>query len=126
MTKKRILIIDDDSNTTWLMENVLSKEGYQIHRLHDSSEAVATALSQKPDLIILDLMMPGFDGIEVCRQLHLQAETKKTPVLVLSAVGSIDRKVDAYNAGARDFITKPVHVEELKGKIKVWLSRAAE
>jgi DNA-binding response OmpR family regulator len=118
----KIMIIDDDVNTTGLMDNVFSKVGYKIHSLNNSSLAVTEALTVRPDLIILDLVMPGMDGIQTCQALQTNANTRNIPVLIFSAVGDINCKVDAFEAGARDFITKPVHVEELKSRIRTWLN----
>ena len=118
----KIMIIDDDVNTTGLMDNVFSKVGYKIHSLNNSSLAVMEALTVRPDLIILDLVMPGMDGIQTCQALQTNANTRNIPVLIFSAVGDINCKVEAFEAGARDFITKPVHVEELKSRIRTWLN----
>jgi DNA-binding response OmpR family regulator len=118
MTK--ILIVDDDVNTTWLMDNVFSKAGYEIHSVNNSSLAVPEAIAVQPDLIILDLMMPGTDGIGTCQALKANQETNEIPVLVFSAVGDVNSKVRAFDAGAKDFIPKPIHIEELKSRIRVW------
>lgn len=118
MTK--ILIIDDDVNTTWLMDNVFSKAGYEIHSVNNSLLAVSEAISIQPDLIIVDLMMPGVDGIEICQALKANQQTNKIPVLVFSAVGDVNSKVRAFDAGAKDFIPKPIHIEELKSRIRIW------
>ena len=120
MTK--ILVIDDDVNTTWLMDNVFSKVGYEIHQVNSSGVAVHEAMTVKPDLIILDLVMPGVDGIATCQALKANPDTRDIPILMFSAVGDINSKVEAFNAGAKDFITKPVHVEELKSRIRTWLN----
>jgi len=117
----KILIVDDDVNTTWLMDSVFTKVGYEIHAVNDSSMAVPEALTAKPDLIILDLMMPGLNGIGTCKALQANSDTKKIPILIFSAVGDVSSKVEAFDAGAKDFITKPVHIEELKSRIKTWL-----
>lgn len=119
----KILVVDDDTSTTWLMENVLSKAGYEIHTVNNSQMAVAKALSTNPDLILLDLMMPGIDGIGICKALQAEPGTKKIPILVFSAVGDINSKLDAFSAGAKDYISKPVHIEELKSRIRTWLSQ---
>ena len=118
----KILVIDDDVNTTHMLGNVFSKEGYEIHEVNNSEEALSEALRAKPDLILLDLMMPGIDGIGTCKILQANPELREVPILLLSAAGDIKNKVEAFNAGARDFITKPVHLEELKSRIKVWVN----
>lgn len=117
----KILIIDDDVNTTWLIDNVFSKLGYEIRAVNNSIMAVSEAQVFQPDLVIVDLMMPGIDGIETCRALQNDPQTQGIPVLVFSAVGDVNAKVEAFEAGARDFIPKPIHVEELKIRIKTWL-----
>jgi len=109
ITMAKILVIDDDINTTWLIDNVFSKEGYEIHTINTSVNALPEALSIKPDLILLDLMMPEIDGIGTCK--------------ILQAHGDINSKLEAFKAGARDFITKPVHVEELKSRIRTWINQ---
>jgi len=116
----KILIVDDDANTTWLMDNMFSKVGYEIHTVNNSSLAVPEATVIQPDLIILDLMMPGIDGIEICKALKADQETNKIPVLIFSAVGDVNSKTKAFEAGAKDFITKPIHIDELKSRIRVW------
>ncbi len=117
----KILIIDDDTNTTWLLENVFSKEGYETSAVNNSINALSTALSVKPDIVLLDLMMPDIDGLEVCAILHSHPNLVHVPILVLSAVGDVKSKVAAFDAGAKDFISKPVHADELKSRIKMWV-----
>jgi len=118
----KILIVDDDINTTWLIDNIFSKEGYEIHTVNISANAMSEALVFKPDLILLDLMMPDTDGIAICKIIKANSELSHIPILMFSAVGDVKRKVEAFNAGVRDFITKPVHVEELKSRIKTWVN----
>jgi len=118
----KILIIDDDINTTWLIDNIFSKEGYEIHTVNISTNAISEALVFRPDLILLDLMMPETDGIGICKVIKANPELKNIPILMFSAVGDVKRKVEAFNAGVKDFITKPVHVEELKSRIKTWVN----
>ena len=118
----KILVIDDDINTTWLIDNVFSKEGYEIHTVNTSVTALSEALIIQPDLILLDLMMPEIDGIGTCKTLQAHPKLKDVPILVFSASGDINSKVAAFKAGAKDFITKPVHVEELKSRIRTWIN----
>ena len=118
----KILVIDDDVNTTRLLDDVFSKEGYEVYAINNSDDALTEALNARPDLILLDLMMPGIDGIGTCRVLRGNSELRNVPILLFSAAGDVKRKVEAFNAGARDFITKPVHVEELKSRIKTWVN----
>jgi len=103
------------------MDNVFSKVGYEIHSINNSSLAIPEAITIQPDLIIVDLMMPGIDGIGTCQALKANQETNKIPILVFSASGDINSKVKAFEAGAKDFIAKPIHIEELKSRIKIWI-----
>jgi len=119
---KKILVIDDDVNTTRLIDIVFSREGYEVHAVNNSEESLPEALRAKPDLILLDLMMPGIDGIKTCKLLQAHPDLREVPVLLFSSAGDIKNKVEAFNAGARDFITKPVHFEELKSRVKVWVN----
>ena len=116
MTK--ILLVDDDPNTTQLLEAILSKEGYQVRSVNDSRIALKAAEVLVPDLILLDLMMPVMSGIDTCKILRSNPNFEKTPVLFFTALGDIKSKFAAYEAGATDFFTKPIHPAELKLKIK--------
>jgi DNA-binding response OmpR family regulator len=120
-TDPKILIIDDDVNATRLMENILSKEGYITTSINISKNALPSAVSTNPDLILLDLVMPELDGIELCQILHSNQNLSAVPIIVFTALGNIDNKIAAFNAGAKDYITKPIHLEEFKLRIKTWL-----
>jgi DNA-binding response OmpR family regulator len=117
-TMAKILIIDDDVNTTWLMDGYFSKMGYEIRSVNNSNLAVSETDVFQPNLVIIDLMMPGIDGIEICKVLKCSQTTKDIPVLIFSAVGDVNAKVRAFEAGAHDFVTKPIHLEEIKIRIK--------
>jgi DNA-binding response OmpR family regulator len=117
----KILIVDDDVNTTQLIENILSKEGYESISTNDSTHALSIAISSHPDLILLDLMMPDIDGIGLCKVFQSNQSLSSVPIIVFTAMGNIENKVAAFNAGAKDYITKPIHIEEFKLRIKMWL-----
>jgi len=117
----KILIIDDDINTTQLMKNILTKEGYESSSINISTNALPSAISINPDLILLDLMMPDIDGVELCKVLHSEQNLSSVPIIFFSAMGDIENKVAAFKAGASDYITKPIHIEEFKLRIKTWL-----
>jgi len=122
MTK--ILIVDDDKSTTLLLEIILSKDKYEIATVNNSNEALSTALLYGPDLILLDLMMPGISGLEVCRNLRAEPQFARIPIIFFTSIGNIEEKVAAFGSGATDFITKPVHPDELKIRIKALLSQS--
>jgi DNA-binding response OmpR family regulator len=120
----RILIIDDDKSTTRLLEIILSKEKYKIATVNNSNEALSTALLFNPNLILLDLMMPGEDGFEICRNLRAELQFAQIPIIFFTSIGNIEEKVAAFGSGATDFLTKPVHPQELKIRIKTLISRS--
>ncbi len=115
---KKILIIDDDIPIGNMLEETLSKEGYKIFRAYSGTEAVFVFSKSKPDLVLLDLMLPGLHGEDVLPQI------KGIPVIVVSAKVDIDNKVDVLLGGAVDYVTKPFHMKELLARISVHLRNA--
>ena len=113
----KILIVDDDVNITELMKALVSMEGHEPITVNDSLEAVEIAKSIAPDLITLDLMMPGLTGFELCKLLREDPDFSKTPIIIISAKDDPESKQKAFEAGAKDFITKPFGVENFLGKI---------
>lgn len=116
---KNILIIDDDMHIGNVLEEILTKEGYGVSRAYSGTEALLVLSQQKPDLVLLDLMLPGLDGEEVLPQI------KGIPVIVVSAKADVDNKVDLLIGGAADYVTKPFHTKELLARIAVQLRGAA-
>lgn len=116
---KKILIIDDDIHIGNMMEEVLSKENYLVSRAYSGTEAVLFLSQQKPDLILLDLMLPGLSGEEVL------AKIENIPVIVVSAKLDVDDKVNMLLGGAVDYITKPFDTKELLARISVQLRKKA-
>jgi len=114
----KILIVDDDEQVTVLLGKLLTMEGYQITAVNDSSKAHETASSLKPDLILLDLMMPEPDGFKLCRILRADPHFMFTPIIIVTALDDNDSRVVAFGAGANDYITKPFHSSELVQRIK--------
>ena len=113
----KILIVDDDVNITELMKALVSMEGHEPTIVNDSLEAIEVARSISPDLITLDLMMPGLTGFELCKMLSEDPAFSKTPIIIISAKDDPESKKQALEAGAKDFITKPFGVEDFIGKI---------
>ncbi len=114
----KILVVDDDKEITTLFEAYLSTEGYKVISENQSSKAVQRALEIKPNLIILDLMMPDPDGFKVCRTLRKFPNFTATPILIVTALNDEDSKVVAYGAGADDFLTKPFPISELGIRVR--------
>ena len=112
----RILIVDDDETTLDLLSMQLHSDGYQVETALSGAEALEFIKRRMPDLILLDLLMPGIDGLEVCRSVRAFSDV---PIIVLSAVGLEDKKVEALDLGADDYLTKPIGVRELKARVRV-------
>jgi len=120
---EKILIIDDDSETLRLIALMLQRQGYQTVTADNGDEGVALAKYELPDLIILDIMMPEVNGYTVAKHLRAEPATTEIPILMFTAKSQIDDKVAGFEAGADDYITKPVHPVELVAHIKALLSR---
>ena len=122
----KILIVDDDPQATTLLEMLLSARGYSTLSVNESAIALETAIETRPDLIILDLMMPEPDGFKVCRMLRADARFIFTPILIITALDDTDSRIVAYGAGADDYLMKPYDVEELAMIIKTLLQEEIE
>lgn len=120
---EKILIVDDDMETLRLVGLMLQRQGYQIVAANNGTQALGLARNEKPDLIVLDVMMPDLDGYEVTRQLRQEKETVDTPIILFTAKSQVDDKVTGYEVGADDYLTKPVHPAELVAHIKALLVR---
>ena len=118
ITMKRILIVDDDINIGNMLEEVLTAEGYSVLRAYSGTEAVMLLSSHTPDLVLLDLMLPGLSGEEVLPKI------KGIPVIVVSAKVGIEDKVSLLLGGAVDYITKPFDMKELLARISVQLRKS--
>jgi two-component system KDP operon response regulator KdpE len=121
--KQRILIADDEPQITRVLRRSLTSHGYDIRSAADGESALETFGDWHPDLVITDLSMPNMDGLALCRQLrHLSS----VPVIVLSVKGEEQTKVEALDAGADDYVTKPFGMDELLARIRATLRRAPE
>ena len=119
-----ILIVDDDSESRTLLKSILTAEGLDV-RAADGGDLALTAIAvEKPELILLDIRMPGMDGFEVCRRLKESASTRDIPVVFLTASGELAEKIEGLRLGAVDFITKPFQREELLARVRTHLELA--
>jgi two-component system, OmpR family, response regulator ResD len=118
----KILVVDDEERIRRLLKMYLERENYIIEEAEDGNEALAKALGNDYDLIILDLMMPGKDGIEVCRELR---EKKTTPVIMLTAKGEEVNRVQGFEVGTDDYIVKPFSPREVVLRVKALLRRSS-
>ncbi len=120
----KILIADDDNEIRDLLEFDISHSGYEVECVKDGMEALEKAMSNRYDLILLDVMMPKMNGFEVCR--NIRNSGKKTPVLLLTAKGTIGDKTEGFGCGADDYLVKPFDIREVLLRIKALLRRNAE
>ena len=119
----KILIVDDEPHLLRLMEYALQVEGYEIVTAANAQEAIAKVWSERPDLAILDVMLPDASGLEVCRQLRSKAETEGLPIIMLSARERVADKVKGLQVGADDYVTKPVDMDEMVARVAALLAR---
>ena len=120
---EKILIIDDDVDTLRLVGLMLQRQGYLIVAASNGEQGLAKAFEEKPDIILLDVMMPEMDGYEVARRLRKNPVTQTTPILMFTAKTQLDDKVTGFESGADDYLTKPTHPTELQAHIKALLTR---
>ncbi|WP_243290106.1 response regulator transcription factor [Bacillus sp. FJAT-47783] len=118
----KILVVDDEERIRRLLKMYLERENYQIEEAENGDEALEMALNQNYDLIILDIMMPGMDGVEVCRLIR---EKKATPIIMLTAKGEEANRVHGLEAGADDYIVKPFSPREVVLRVKAILRRSS-
>lgn len=117
-TALRVLIVDDNQQNCELIEAYLSAEPFEISMVYDGQEAIDTVPTFKPDLVLLDIMMPRLSGYEVCKQLKQNPATKDIPILMVTALSEMGDIEKAVSAGADDFLTKPVNRLELTTRVR--------
>jgi two-component system alkaline phosphatase synthesis response regulator PhoP len=126
MSKANVLVIDDEKDLVELIRYNLEKEGYKVIGASDGESGLSLAASEKLDLIVVDLMLPGIDGLEVCRLLRKGSETYRIPILMLTAKSSESDRVVGLEIGADDYVTKPFSPRELSARVKALLRRSSE
>ncbi|MBR5864123.1 MAG: response regulator transcription factor [Alistipes sp.] len=119
----KILLIDDEADILEFVKYNLERDGYEVHTASDGKEGLEVALTVKPHLILLDMMMPIMDGIETCKAIRESATLKNVMVVFLSAVGSEETQLQGYNAGADDYINKPIKMNILRSRVQAILKR---
>ena len=120
MAGKRILVVDDDVKTVELVKLYLNRDGYKVLTAYDGVEALRLARESQPDLIVLDLMLPGIDGLEVCRTLRAESDV---PIIMLTARTTEQDKLTGLDLGADDYVTKPFSPRELAARVRTVLRR---
>lgn len=121
-SKGNILIVDDTPANLRLLAQMLAEQGYHVRPVPDGSLALAAVQAEPPDLILLDIRMPGMDGYEVCKRLKADPRTSEIPIIFISALEAIQDKVKAFTVGGEDYITKPFQVEEVLARVETHLA----
>lgn len=117
----RLLVVDDNENNRDIVSRLLEREGFEVSTAENGAQALEQIKTQPPDLVLLDVMMPVMDGIEACKRMKDDPETRLIPVVIMTALGQVDDRVRGIQAGADDFLTKPVNSGELLARIQTSL-----
>ncbi len=123
-TRPKIMIVDDEIDALLPLKSSLEAENYVVMEAYNGNEAINKSKTEIPDLILLDLMLPGMDGYEVCSRLKKDAHTENIPIIMLTAKDEIRDKVEGFEIGADDYVTKPFNLNELKARIKRMLMKS--
>ena len=126
MNSKKVLIVDDEEHIVELLKFNLEIEGYQIYTANNGVDAVKLVQIKQPDIVLLDLMLPGIDGYDVCKAIKRNKEVSNTPIIMLTAKGEEFDKVLGLELGADDYITKPFSIRELQARVKAVLRRSVK
>jgi len=126
MGKKRILVVDDEKDIVELLAFNLEREGLAVQQAFDGEKALQLMRDKKPDLLILDLMLPGLSGLDVCRIVRQQEKTEDLPIIMLTAKGEPVDKILGLEMGADDYITKPFNIRELIARVRAVLRRSEQ
>jgi two-component system phosphate regulon response regulator PhoB len=118
-----VLVVEDEDALATLLDYNLVKEGFRVERAADGEEALLRIAEEPPDLVILDWMLPRVSGVEVCRQLRAGAETRRTPILMLTARGEEGDRIRGLDTGADDYVVKPFSMTELAARIRALMRR---
>ncbi|ADE36345.1 response regulator [Methanohalophilus mahii] len=123
-SRQTILIIDDEPDAIIAAKRALQSEGYNVIEAYNGKTGLEAIEEKTPDLILLDVMMPDMDGFEICKQLKKDELYNHIPIIMLTAKGEVDDRIEGIETGADDYITKPFNLRELKARIRMVLRRA--
>jgi two-component system phosphate regulon response regulator PhoB len=126
MARTKILVVDDEADIRELVRLNLTREGYEVLDCETGERALSLARAQTPDLVVLDLMLPGMDGLEVCRRLKADPKTAQLPIVILTAKGEESDVVAGLEVGAEDYVTKPFSGKVLVARVRRLLRKAAQ
>lgn len=122
-TRKRVLIVEDDHKTAEIVRLYLERDGYLVTSVHDGRKGLEAARAEPPDLVILDLLLPGMSGLDVCRSLRSEC---RVPIIVLTALSTEQDKLAGLDLGADDYVTKPFSPRELSARVRAVLRRTSD
>jgi len=123
LLKQTILVVDDEQDLLDLIEYNLKKKDFEVLKAENGQEGIYLTKKNKPDLVLLDIMMPKMDGLEVCERMRMDPETKQIPIIFLTARGDEKTEIEGLDRGADDYITKPISTTKLISRIKAVLRR---
>ncbi len=126
MSVTKILVVDDDTAINELIKVNLELQGYEVFQAYNGTEGFALAKQEAPSLIILDVMMPEVDGFTVAQRVRQSSEIADTPIIMLTALGELNDKVNGFNLGVDDYLTKPFEIEELIVRVRALLKRTRQ
>jgi DNA-binding response OmpR family regulator len=121
--RRLVLVVEDDEETRDILRLYLEKEGYEVLAAQDGDQGLKYALDRRPDIVLLDLMLPGIDGWELCRRLRTES---KVPVLMLSARSQVDDRIEGFDLGADDYVAKPFSPREVVRRVRALLRRVGD
>ncbi|MFH1723816.1 MAG: response regulator [Elusimicrobiota bacterium] len=126
VTSARLIVADDEPELLVMMKEALQSQGYEVRTAANGQEAIDLVRADPPDIVVVDLWMPVKDGFSVCRELKAEPEFRHLPIVILSASGGRENKIQGLDLGADDFITKPVDIAELRARIRMILRRTRQ
>jgi DNA-binding response OmpR family regulator len=123
MNKKKILVVDDSKTALFMVTTILKREPYDLVTAHDGQQALEMAVAERPDLILMDVVMPRKTGFEACRELKQREDTKSIPVILVTTRGEGENVETGFESGCNDYVTKPVNAQELLAKVRDHIAR---
>ena len=118
MSKKKILVVDDSRTALFMVTTILRKERYELVTANDGEQALEMAAAERPDLILMDVIMPRKTGFEACRELKRREDTKGIPVILVTTRGEGENVEAGFQSGCNDYVTKPINAQELLTKVR--------
>ena len=119
----QVLVVDDDLSVADAIDRTLRRRGHETIVVHRGRDAIEAARTQSPDIVVLDIKMPGMDGVQVCKRLRADSSTAHLPIIFLTARAMIEDKIEGFEAGADDYLTKPFAIQELELRVRALLRR---